>query len=192
VAGADLIPFNTIKDKHLPTVDALFIGGGFPETHLEQLEANSTIRHDIYNAIEKGLPVYAECGGLMYLSKSIKWKNKHCQMVGAIKGDIIMEEKPQGRGYVQLRRTGQGLWPSDDRTIETPNIISGHEFHYSRLENIDAEVKYAFDVVRGHGINGKSDGIIYKNLQANYAHLRDTKGNHWARHFVEFIRNVKA
>lgn len=189
IAGAELVPFNTITDKRLPNVDALFIGGGFPETHLEQLEANATMRQDIYTAIETGLPAYAECGGLMYLARSIKWKDKHCQMVGAIKGDIIMQEKPQGRGYVQLKRTGQGLWPQEDQ--EVTDVISGHEFHYSRLENLDPKTNYAFDVLRGHGINGKSDGVIYKNLQANYAHLRNVKQNQWANNFVNFIRSVK-
>ena len=189
VAGAELVPFNTIEDKQLPKVDALFIGGGFPETHLDLLQANTTLRNEIKDAIESGMPAYAECGGLMYLSRSIKWKDKSSQMVGVIQGDIVMEDKPQGRGYVQLSENGNGLWPlALDNS--SPSIINGHEFHYSRLEKLDTDLNYAFDVKRGYGIDGKSDGLIYKNLQANYSHLRDVTNNHWAQRFTDFIRNV--
>lgn len=191
LAGAELVPFNTITDSHLPNVDALFIGGGFPETHMSKLEENTSLRKDIKDAIESGLPAYAECGGLMYLARSIKWNSKHCQMVGVIQGDIIMEKKPQGRGYVQLSETGKGLWSQTSNTGLVSKIINGHEFHYSRLENLASDLNYAYKVERGYGVNGKSDGITYKNLQANYAHLRDTNNNHWARRFIDFIRNVK-
>lgn len=191
MAGAELIPFNTLEDQQLPKVDALFIGGGFPETNLDKLEANTAMRNEIRDAIESGMPAYAECGGLMYLSRSIKWKGKPRQMVGVIQGDIIMEDRPQGRGYVQLYDNGKGLWPLIVEN-DSSNIINGHEFHYSRLENLDPDLNYAFDVKRGFGIDGKSDGLIYKNLQANYSHLRDVSDNHWAQRFTDYIRKIKS
>ncbi|MCK5263595.1 MAG: cobyrinate a,c-diamide synthase, partial [Gammaproteobacteria bacterium] len=137
-AGAELVDIDNIKDSHLPDIDGLFIGGGFPETHLDALEANQSIRQEIHLAIENGLPVYAECGGLMYLARSIKWKDQQSNMVGTIPADIIMEEKPQGRGYVRLKETTDGLWPS-----RTENIIAAHEFHYSRFENLDKNARFA-------------------------------------------------
>ncbi|MCW8830838.1 MAG: hydrogenobyrinic acid a,c-diamide synthase (glutamine-hydrolyzing) [Gammaproteobacteria bacterium] len=185
-AGAELVYIDNITDSKLPEIDGLFIGGGFPETHLQELEANQSIRQDIHQAIENGLPVYAECGGLMYLARTIKWQDQKNNMVGSIPGDIIMEDKPQGRGYVQLKETAEGLWP-----LRSDGIISAHEFHYSRFENLDKNARFAFEVVRGTGINGKNDGYIYKNLLACYTHQRGTSKNRWTQRFVDFIRQQK-
>lgn len=182
-AGAQLISIDTIKDSGLPDIDGLFIGGGFPETHLEQLEANSSIRNKIHQAIENGLPAYAECGGLMYLARSISWNGAKHAMVGAIDADIIMEKAPQGRGYVQLHETSEGLWPA-----RPEHNIAAHEFHYSRFENLDKSARFAFKVLRGTGIDGENDGYVYKNLLACYTHQRNTSRNAWARRFVDFIR----
>ena len=184
-AGASLIEVDTIKDTVLPEIDGLFIGGGFPETHMEALEDNTELRTQIRDAIDNGLPVYAECGGLMYLARSISWNNKTHDMVGAIEADIIMEEKPQGRGYVQLKETDQSLWPST-----TDKIISAHEFHYSRFINLDKNARFAYQVVRGTGINGQSDGYIRNNMMACYSHQRSTGDNNWAARFVKFIQNT--
>lgn len=185
-AGAKLVFFDTLQDSQLPDCDALFIGGGFPEAKMQQLSDNRSLRQNIYTAIENGMPAYAECGGLMYLSRGIHWHDQYHEMVGIIPADTRMYDRPQGRGYIQLRETEHSLWP----TIETRKdaIIPGHEFHYSALENI-TKLDFAYQVVRGTGIDGKNDGIIYKNLLANYAHLRDTSANHWAQRFVAFIRN---
>ena len=137
------------------------------------------------------MPVYAECGGLMYLSRNISWKNKTCEMVGSVPGDVEMHIKPQGRGYIQLQETGQGLWPLLDPGSEENEIIYGHEFHYSSMSNLDPSLKFAFNVLRGSGVDGRHDGIIYKNIQANYAHLRNVEGHQWARRFVDFVRSIK-
>ncbi len=187
-AGAKLIPINTLQDTQLPEIDGLFIGGGFPETQMTSLEKNQALRKDIHNKIEAGLPAYAECGGLMYLARSISWQDKKSEMVGVIPGDIIMHEKPQGRGYVRLRETGCGPWNlTDDQKITE---IPAHEFHYSSLENLPSDTLFAYDVIRGYGIDGKHDGIIIKNLLANFTHLRDVESNRWAERFVNFIRQI--
>jgi cobyrinic acid a,c-diamide synthase len=186
-AGAELVPINTLHDKKLPDVDALLIGGGFPEVFMTQLEANASLRHQIRLAIETGLPAYAECGGLMYLARSLSWKGKRCEMAGVIPGDVVMHDRPMGRGYVILRETGQGLWPATT-TGQTPAEIRAHEFHYSTLENLAPDTVYAYEVLRGTGIDGKHDGIVHKNLFACYAHLRDLENNHWAARFVDFVR----
>ncbi len=194
--GVELVEFDTLNDTTLPDVDALFIGGGFPESWMKELEANTHLRQQIKEAIDSGLPAYAECGGLMYLSKSISWQGKQAQMVGAIAADIEMNERPQGRGYVSLRRTKDTLWTNTQALSNTENNdIPAHEFHYSCFKNheyIDSKVKYAYEMKRGNGITGIHDGLIYKNLLANYAHLRDTSRYHWVSDFVEFIRQVKS
>jgi len=191
--GAELVEFDTINDANLPEVDALFIGGGFPESWMQELEANSSLRQQIKDAIESGLPVYAECGGLMYLSKSIKWNNKESQMVGAIPADITMNDKPLGRGYVSLLQTNDALWEKANNQSD----IFAHEFHYSGFDDLadlesHSDIKFAYEMKRGCGITGQHDGLIYKNLLANYAHLRDTSRYHWVSDFVEFIRQVKS
>lgn len=185
--GAELVPIDTLSDKHLPSIDGLFIGGGFPETQMEALEANHSLRTEIRNAIEAGLPVYAECGGLMYLTRSIQWQDKHCDMVGAIPADTMMHQRPQGRGYVRLTETGKSPWPGKTGS----ETINAHEFHYSSLENIHPDIQYAYNVNRGHGIDGKHDGILLHNVFACYTHLRDVSQNHWVRRFVEFVRDCK-
>jgi cobyrinic acid a,c-diamide synthase len=187
-AGAKLVPFNTLTDTTLPKVDALFIGGGFPETRMAELERNSALRRAIRNAIEAGLPAYAECGGLMYLARGLTWRAERREMVGVIDGEIIMHERPQGRGYVRLSETGDSPWP---RTEGTPNEIAAHEFHYSSLENLNAGGQFAYHVKRGSGIDGIHDGLIYKNLLACYTHQRDTRQNRWTNRFVNYIRQTK-
>ena len=189
-AGAELVPLDTLRDGHLPPVDGLFIGGGFPETQMHALEANRALRRAIRQAIEAGLPTYAECGGLMYLSRSIQWCDRRCEMVGIIPADTVMGARPQGRGYVRLRETGNGPWPL--RTQEgVLAAFSAHEFHYARLSN-HGPFRYAYEVLRGHGIDGKHDGIAMGNLLASFSHLRDVAANHWTERFVSFVRTHRS
>ncbi len=180
-AGAELVPFDALRDRRLPAVDALFIGGGFPETHLAALSANADLRGAVRDAIEAGMPAYAECGGLMYLARSIEWHGRRAEMAGVLPADIVMHARPVGRGYVHLRETGRGPWPA-----RASGVIRAHEFHYSSVENLAPGLEFAYAVERGHGIDGRRDGIVYKNLLASYAHLRDVAEHHWARRFVEF------
>ena len=183
-AGAELVFFDALGDPRLPAVDGLFIGGGFPESRMDALEANATLREDIRLFVEAGGAVYAECGGLMYLCRRLAWGDKACKMVGVIPADVVMGDRPQGRGYVRLRETGSGPWPHDG---PGPREIPAHEFHYSRLENTDGDWTFAYDMLRGHGVDGQHDGIVYKNLLASYSHLRDVAGNRWARRFVAHV-----
>lgn len=187
-AGADLVSFDALNDPHLPAVDGLFIGGGFPEVAMNELEANASLRSEIRDFIESDGPAYAECGGLMYLARKLTWQGKICKMVGAIPGDIIMYQRPQGRGYVRLRETGENLWPKIEGGVSE---IAAHEFHYSALENLGPKIRFAYQVLRGTGIDGSNDGLIYKNLLASYTHLRDVGGNHWTQRFVEHVRACK-
>jgi cobyrinic acid a,c-diamide synthase len=184
-AGAELVPFDTLRDDMLPDVDALYIGGGFPETCAAELEANSALRAQIRLAIENGMPAYAECGGLMYLSRGIDYQGRHYQMVGAIPGDVKMHAKPVGRGYVHLLEDEAHPWP---RPAAPAKQIKAHEFHYSSLENLPPDSRFAYHVERGYGIDGARDGLVLHNLLASYTHLRTIGSCYWATRFVAFIR----
>jgi cobyrinic acid a,c-diamide synthase len=185
-AGAVLVPFDALRDTRLPEVDALYIGGGFPEMCAAELEANSGLRGEIKQAIENGMPVYAECGGLMYLSRGIEYQGRTYQMVGAIPGDVKMHDKPIGRGYVHLKEDETHPWPRPNAPAKQ---IKAHEFHYSSLENLPPDSRFAYHVERGYGINGKRDGLIIHNLLASYTHLRTIGSCYWATRFVAFIQD---
>jgi cobyrinic acid a,c-diamide synthase len=190
-AGAEVVEFSTIDDEALPEdIDGLFIGGGFPENSMDKLAANQAMRESIRTAIENGLPTYAECGGLMYLSRSISWHSSQHEMVGIIPGDIQMHEKPQGRGYVRIREVKNFIWPAPEKS----NEHQAHEFHYSSLENFspNTEYRFAYEVLRGHGINGMYDGIMYKNMLACYTHQRHVERNPWAKRFTDFVRTKRS
>jgi cobyrinic acid a,c-diamide synthase len=189
-AGAELVFINALDDTHLPNVDGVFIGGGFPETQMVQLSNNHSLKMAIRDAIEQGMPVYAECGGLMYLSRQLTWRETRREMVGALPFDTVMMNRPQGRGYVHLRETGNGLWPLLDSSMQ-PADFYAHEFHYSKATSLPSDLKFAYEVLRGQGIDGRHDGVIYKNTLANYVHLRDVENNHWTRRFVQFVRDLK-
>ncbi len=181
--GVEIVYFDTLVDKTLPKVDGLFIGGGFPEMQLEALSANQSLLKDIKTKIKSGLPTYAECGGLMYLSNQINFNNQTHTMVGVIDADTVMRAKPIGRGYVQLSPNNNHPWSG------VAEQIYAHEFHYSKLENINPNTRYAYQVLRGVGVDNMQDGILIYNLLATYTHLRDVGGNHWVEQFVNFIKD---
>ncbi len=184
-AGAELLPFSPLEDSRLPECDGLFLGGGFPETHMDRLAANAPMRAAIRDAIEAGLPAYAECGGLMYLARSLRWDTHEAEMVGVLPASAVMHERPMGRGYVQLEETPDHPWPGEPGQT----VFPAHEFHYSALETpLSPDLRFAYRVHRGTGVDGRHDGIVHRNLVASYAHLRDTSHNHWAGRFVQFVR----
>jgi len=182
--GAKLVFIDALQDQTLPEIDGLFIGGGFPEIYAEQLSSNLNLKNAILNAIENNLPVYAECGGLMYLAKHLIIKEKLFEMVGALDLDTQMFERPQGRGYVHLQETGKGLWNLEE-------TFAAHEFHYSKAINISPNLQFAYKVLRGMGVDGEHDGIVYKNTLASYTHLRTVEKNRWTDRFIQFIENTK-
>jgi cobyrinic acid a,c-diamide synthase len=186
-AGAELVFFDALADAHLPPVDALFIGGGFPEVLAAELSANRSVLAEIRNAVEGGLPTYAECGGLMLLARSITWNNVTWPMAGALPADVVMYARPVGRGYVHLQETDASPWPQ-----RVAGTIRAHEFHHSTLVNVDPRLRFAYRVKRGHGIDGENDGIVYRNTLASYAHLRSVAGHDWPARFVAFACAARA
>jgi len=189
-AGAKLLPFDTLTDKRLPEADGLFIGGGFPETHLDALAANTDLMQDIREALAAGLPAYAECGGLMYLSRRISWRGVSREMVGAVPADTVVAERPQGRGYVLLGENSGNPWPRPvPAGAAVAETIPVHEFHYAGLHNLADEPIFAYRVKRGTGIDGRHDGLVINNLLAGFAHHRNTAANPWVERFVAFVRS---
>ncbi|SMN14735.1 Cobyrinic acid A,C-diamide synthase [uncultured Candidatus Thioglobus sp.] len=184
--GVRVVYFDTLKTPKLPKCDGLFIGGGFPEMQLQALSTNTSLLNDIKLKIEQGLPTYAECGGLMYLSRKITYQGKSHKMAGVIQADTVMTPKPIGRGYVQLEPCNDHPWK------KVANKIYAHEFHYSKLENINPKTRYVYKVLRGVGVDNKYDGILAYNLLATYAHLRNVGNNHWVKQFVNFIHHVRS
>jgi len=182
-AGAELIPFNTLTDDHLPQVDGLYFGGGFPEMFLKKLSANKSLREDIRLSVAQGMPVYAECGGLMYLAKTISYQGITEEMVGAIPCDVAVFDRPQGHGYVILQAQNKDKWFPPDLEIR------GHEFHYSQLINSQG-LNFAYQVIRGQGVDGRHDGIIYKNVIASYTHLHSVGLPQWAQQIVTFVKTI--
>ena len=193
-AGAELIFFDAFRDAQLPQADGLFIGGGFPETQMLALAANKGLRAQVRRAAEAGLPIYAECGGLMYLTRSITWGSEVHEMVGFIPADTVMHATPQGRGLVVLEETDALPWPRADKSAIGAGrpCIPAHEFHYAALERLDPATRFAYRVIRGRGIDGRHDGIVKGNVLASFSHLRSTvRSGCWACRFVAFVRAWK-
>ena len=184
-ANAELVPVDTLHDTALPAIDGLIIGGGFPEMFIDALHANASLREHLRRSIEGGLPTYAECGGLMYLSRSLSWRGIERDMVGVVPGDTRMHERPVGRGYAVLQPTGDDRW-------QESHVVPAHEFHYSSLENLPADATYAYTVRRGHGIDGHHDGIQVHNLLAGYVHRRGSGARGWIAPFLNQVRARKA
>jgi cobyrinic acid a,c-diamide synthase len=193
-AGAKLVFFNALRDAQLPQADGLFIGGGFPETQMAALAANKGLRAQVRRAAQAGLPIYAECGGLMYLTRSITWGSERHEMVGFIPADTVMHATPQGRGLVVLEETNASPWPRGEKlTAEGGRPrIPAHEFHYAALDHLEPATRFAYKIIRGRGIDGRHDGIVKGNVLAGFCHLRSTeRSGCWARRFAAFVRECK-
>lgn len=179
-AGGELVFINALRDKSLIPVDGLYIGGGFPEVFARELQKNVGFRDALRTEIERGLPVYAECGGLMFLGRKIFWRGRACEMVKALPFEVEMLEKPQGHGYVA------GEIIADNPFFEKGTSIRAHEFHHSRVVNLQEEkVNFAYRLHRGWGIDGERDGMVYKNVLAAYSHVHALTTTRWAESLVQ-------
>jgi cobyrinic acid a,c-diamide synthase len=185
-SGAELVFINSMKDTTLPHgIAGLYIGGGFPEVFATQLEKNRSLMEQIRLAAENGLPIYAECGGLMYLGRTIRTSEGEYRMVGLLPFDTQMERKPQGHGYTILKPCDGNIW------FDASRLIKGHEFHNSQVINLEANVNFAFEIIKGHGFDGKYDGLCYKNVLAAYNHLHALGCPNWAKRFVQLSETFR-
>lgn len=165
-SGANLVFFSPVKDEKLPDdVHGLILGGGFPEVLADKLEGNRSMVRSIRRAVNEGMPIYGECGGLMYLTRSIsgyRGERKARKMAGIVDADTIMT------GMLTLNYTDADCSGSIFGNIH----LRGHEFHYSSIENIASDSRFAYSMKKGNGITGKYDGfIINDNSLAAYMHL---------------------
>jgi len=161
--GAKIKFFSPITDKKIPKCDCIYIGGGFPEILGKRLSQNNTMKKSIKDAAENGIPIYAECGGLMYLTKSIKHQNKKYKMIGLFDAETEMTKK-MTLNYTNGRITSNCL-------ISPPRNFHAHEFHYSKITNIPKDTKFLYDLKIGEGIFSKKDGFSEYNVVASYCHL---------------------
>ncbi|MFN2354336.1 MAG: cobyrinic acid a,c-diamide synthase, partial [Desulfopila sp.] len=184
--GAELVGVNALQDEALPLLDGLYIGGGFPETSAKELAANSSFRRSVRRAARDGLPMYAECGGLIYLGQSIVLDDQEHALAGVFPVRFGMSKKPQAHGYsifeVELKN------PCYARTTR----IKGHEFRYSTvLEWQGRKEDLAFRMTRGKGFMGGRDGLCYNNVLALYTHVHAGGTPEWAAGFIGFCRRRK-
>ncbi len=184
--AVELIEISPIHDELPDNLDGLIIGGGFPERHAKALSDNHQFRGALLAAIQRGLVVHAECAGLMYLCRSLQLEHGNFDMVGCFGADVTMGKKPVGRGYVKLQAAGS----EHSEGANTQGVIYAHEFHHSRVA-FDEPRQFSYRVLRGHGIDGKSDGVRYKNAHAGYAHFRHTRSNPWLDAFLQRVCDVK-
>ena len=161
--GAKIKFFSPISDKKIPNCDSIYIGGGFPEILGKKLSQNHSMKKSIKQAAEIGTPIYAECGGLMYLTKSIKHNNQKYSMVGLFDAETEMTKK-MTLNYTQGRITSNCF-------ISSPRNFNAHEFHYSKITNIPKDAKFLYDLKIGEGISSKKDALSEYNVLASYCHL---------------------
>lgn len=159
--GAEMVPFSPMRDE-LPDVDGLYIGGGYPELYASQLESGRA-RLQIKAASEDGMPIYGECGGLMYLGKDLISEESTRRMVGALPADTVMTKKLQALGYVEAEVV------RSNPVVALGKAVRGHEFHYSRME-CRGDARFAYQLVRGRGIQNGRDGLVEHNTLGGYLH----------------------
>lgn len=182
-AGAELVFFSPLEDRHLPhDIDGMYLGGGYPELYAEQLSSNSTMLHSIHNLIEHGLPVYAECGGFMYLSQGISdGEDIFHPLVSVFPTKTTMKKMRASLGYREITLL-------EDSILGQQGIICrGHEFHYSTIEEIcdTTEIENIYSGTQ------ESKGYRYKNCLGSYIHLHFGYNTGIATAFVNFCNNTQ-
>ena len=182
--SAEVVYFSPVNDKKLPDrVSGIILGGGFPEILADELAKNHHIKKSILREAERGMPIYAECGGLMYLTKNItvyhKGKREKKKMIGLIEADTSMDYSLT-LNYTEAENSGA--------FFKDIKKIRGHEFHYSRIHNIGKDPKFAYTLRRGNGIFNKKDGLIVYNCLASYMHLHFGGDQRLARRIVDMCR----
>ncbi|WP_461208899.1 cobyrinate a,c-diamide synthase [Desulfocurvus sp. DL9XJH121] len=188
-AGADLVELTLLADDPWPEIHGLYLGGGFPETQAGALAAASGVRERVRGLCRAGLPVYAECGGFMYLSESVSWNGSELPMAGVLPVKVDVCERPRGLGYV--RATVRAENPFHPLGAE----IQGHEFHYSCCAagpGTGNRPPLVLSMDRGQGMLDGCDGWLADNTFASYTHIHALACPWWAGNFVRAARAFKA
>lgn len=185
-AGADLVEINSLTAPELPDIHGLYIGGGFPETSIRYLSANISFRESIKDMAKQGLPVYAECGGLIFLGRKMILDGEAFPLVDLFPVEFSLQKKPQAHGYTVLE-AGPG-----NPFYESGTQIKGHEFRYSRVDawpGLPEDLTMAMK--RGVGFVGRRDGLVYKNVLALYTHIHAVGTPEWAPALIARAREFK-
>ncbi|MBF0229550.1 MAG: cobyrinate a,c-diamide synthase [Desulfamplus sp.] len=196
--GAILKFISPLSEEHIPEVDAIYMGGGFPETHAAQLAANISFRSELKSLAAKGLPIYAECGGLIFLGKSLTLnknlntdRNDNFDRNGNPDETLIypmadilplsfgLSQRPVGHGYTEVKVVNSNPF------FKIGEIIRGHEFRYSHIIDIDyKEDEMAFAMIRGKGIIAKKDGFFKNNVFGTYTHILASSTPAWSEAII--------
>jgi cobyrinic acid a,c-diamide synthase len=186
-AGARLVFASPLTERHLPPVDALYIGGGFPETHARELEKNTAFKNELKSLACNGLPIYAECGGLMYLGERLVLDDGDFEMVGVLPAVFGFSKRPQGHGYTIVRVE------KDNPYFSTGTHLLGHEFHYSSVKEWKGQAgNLVFSMERGTGFLQGKDGVCVKNVLATYTHIHALGTPAWAPALIKNALIYKA
>ncbi len=186
-AGAELVELSLIADAPWPEIHGLYLGGGFPETLAGELACNETVRRRVRELSESGLPIYAECGGFMYLAESLTFEGRTWPMAGVFPVRTEVCERPRGLGYVQAEVV------ADNPFHPRGAVLRGHEFHYSHcLAEAPEGLSLALSMERGHGMLARRDGLLARNTFAGYTHIHALAAPWWAERFVAAARSRKA
>jgi cobyrinic acid a,c-diamide synthase len=177
-AGARLVAVSPSSDRALPDVDGLYIGGGFPEVHAARLADNRGFAQSVKTRIESGLPVYAECGGLMYLAREIRVGDIAHPMSGVLDLAIEQTGRPQGHGYETV------FIDRDNPFYPVGTELRGHEFHYSKIVSGGDLADTVGAVTRGSGTGNARDGIVVGRVWASYLHVHASASPYWATGFL--------
>lgn len=184
--GAELILINALTARTLPALDGLYIGGGFPETNAAELAANVDFRQSVKRAAESGLPVYAECGGLIYLGESIVLEGVEYPLAGVFPIRFGMSKRPQAHGYSVFSVEGMNPFYATGVTVK------GHEFRYSTVLDWQGEPEQlVLQMSRGQGFMYGRDGLTMKNVLALYTHVHAEGTPEWAPGFINRCRRVR-
>ena len=185
--GAELVEINAMTAEKLPELDCLYIGGGFPETSARRLSENSSFRQSVKLAAESGLPIYAECGGLIYLGESILLDGEEYPLAGVFPIRFGLHRKPQAHGYTELTVSGENPF------YKVGEKIKGHEFRYSEILSWQGtKADLALEMQRGVGFMDNRDGLVYKNVLALYTHIHSLSTPQWAGNLVARALEFKA
>ena len=186
-AGARLVELSLLDAASWPEIHGLYLGGGFPETLAEPLAANVAARERVRALALAGLPVYAECGGFMYLARSLRWQGRTWPMAGVFEVDTEVCSRPSGLGYVRAEVVRENPFHP------LGALLPGHEFHYSRCAApVPEGLDFALAMRRGHGMHDRHDGLVCANTFAGYAHIHALAAPWWAPRFVAAAQGWRA
>lgn len=184
---AEIVKFSPLTDSNLPDdIDAIYLGGGYPELYAKGLSDNKSMLQDIKDWSQSGMPIYAECGGLMYLSKGIYDQDgRFFDMSGVFPFETSISLK--GMAFLGYR---EALLKSDCIVGYKGDVLRGHEFHYSEIRDKSSDINRLYSIKDGNGESLEDEGYLFKNTLASYIHLHFGSNPHIAMNFINSIRRV--